>query len=74
FQSRRRFLFISATLFSFYLLLLVNSLLRSESQPNSPSLDLVIVANLMSLLYPAILVAFIAWLMPPQNQKTPKRA
>ncbi|HEY5297573.1 MAG TPA: permease prefix domain 1-containing protein [Verrucomicrobiae bacterium] len=74
FHSRRRFLFISATLFSFYLLLLVNSLLRYESHPNSPSLDLVIVVNLMSLLYPAILVALIAWLMPAQNRKTPKRA
>ena len=74
FKSRRRFLFISATLFSFYLLLLVNSLLRYESQPTSPPLSFVIVANLMSLLYPAILVALIAWLMPTQNRKAPKLA
>jgi len=74
FQSRRRFLFVSATLFLFYFLLLANSLLRYESQPNGPSATLVIMANLMSLLYPAILIAMIAWLLPAQNRKTPKRA
>ena len=74
FRSRRRFLFISVTLFSFYFLLLANSLLRYESQPNSPSLSLVITMNFIGLLYPATLVAVIAWLMPTQNRKTPKRA
>jgi len=75
FRSRRRFLFVSVTLFLFYLLLLVNSLLRyDESQPNGPSWSLVIAANFTSLLYPATLVALIAWLMPTQNRKAPKRA
>jgi len=74
FQSRHRFLFVSATLFLFYFLLLANSLLRYESQPNGPSATLVIMANLMSSLYPAILIAVIAWLLPTQNRKTPKHA
>ena len=75
FRSRRRFLFISATLFSFYFLLLINSLLRYPNQPNNPSWSsLVITMNVIGLLYPAILVGLIAWLLPPQNQKTPKRA
>ncbi|HEX3857002.1 MAG TPA: permease prefix domain 1-containing protein [Verrucomicrobiae bacterium] len=74
FQSRRRFLFISTTLFSFYILLLANSLLRYETQSDGLSLSFVIFANFMSLLYPAILIALIAWLMPTQNRKAPKRA
>jgi hypothetical protein len=74
FRSRRRFLFISASFFSFYFLLLVNSLLRYPNQPNNSSWFLVITMNFIGLLYPAILVGLIAWLMPAQNQKTPKRA
>jgi hypothetical protein len=74
FQSRRRFLFISAALFLFYILFLANSLLRYEIQPNGSSMSFVIAANFVSLLYPAILVAVIAWLIPPQNRKTPKHA
>lgn len=74
FRSRRRFLLIAATLFSFYFLLLTNSLLRFESQSNGSALTVVAIAHLMSLLYPAILIAVIAWLLPPPNQKTPKRA
>jgi hypothetical protein len=74
FRSRRRFLFISATLFLFYFLLLVNSFLRYPNEPNNPSLSLVITMNFIGLFYPGILVGLIAWLLPPQNQKTPKRA
>jgi hypothetical protein len=74
FQSRRRFLFISAALFLFYILFLANSLLRYETQPNGPSMSFVIAANFVSLLYPATLIAVIAWLMPAQNRKTPKCA
>jgi hypothetical protein len=74
FRSRRRFLFVSAMFFSFYFLLLANSLLRHEDQPNGPSLTFLIVANLINSLYPALLIVVIAWLLPTQNRKTPKRA
>ncbi len=74
FRSRQRFLFVSATLFSFYFVWLANSWLRYEDQPNTPSLTFVPVANLINALYPALLIVVIAWLLPAQNQKSPKRA
>ena len=74
FRSRGWFLFISGVVFLLWILFIVNSLLRYENQQNNPTLSAILTANLISLLYPATLVAVIAWLMPTQNQKTPKRA
>ncbi len=76
FKSRVRFLLVFAVFFSAYFLLLFNFALRS-------GLNEMLYSNITNILFslgfeyaffPILLAGLIAWLMPTQNRKTPKRA
>jgi hypothetical protein len=77
FKSRRRFLFVSTVLFLIYYSSCIFVL--SHVPGGSPDEKLFRTGVELRLLltnsiWPAALVALIAWLLPAQNRKTPKRA
>jgi hypothetical protein len=76
FKSRSRFLFVFAVFFSVYFLLLLNFALRSDTNEllYSDATKTVIILGIEYAIFPMVLVGLIAWLMPTQNQKTPKCA
>jgi hypothetical protein len=74
FSSRRRFLFVSLPVFLVYFLLVGSAGLQYVSQPSGIPSSSVALKELMDLVYITLLIFIIAWLMPTQNRKTPKRA
>jgi hypothetical protein len=70
FSSRRRFLFTSLPVFSVYFLFVGSAVSQLNGIPSFS----VVMKELMDLVYITILIFVIAWLMPNQNQNTPKRA
>jgi hypothetical protein len=73
FHSRRRLLFISATLFSFYIVLLLNFIWNdTNSTNNDPMFAFQLEASLLNLFSWALLVGLIIWLMPSPNRPTQK--
>jgi hypothetical protein len=76
FKSRLRFLLVFFAIFSGYFLLLVNFALESSLSELLYAKPPEILCTLAFeyALFPIVLAILIAWLMPTQNRKTPKRA
>jgi len=78
FESRRRFLFVSAALFSFYLLYLCFRLIRYSTMaatvPGNPPLTEMVQRFIAGLVLPITLLGLIAWLMPKGKSPNQRRA
>ena len=68
-SSRRRFLFVTLPVFSIYFALVGSALLSYLLNRNGNFSATMISGELTSLLFPPILIAVIAWLMPTDNPK-----
>ena len=77
FLSRRRFLVVTMTLFSIYFAWNIFIISHYIGQPTDQGFQVASYTcqtMVKNSIWPAVLVALIVWLMPPQNRKTPKRA